>query len=353
MNIFGHGVKRVLSIILVFTLILLVGCNSSEKANKVNARAEVNHDKLLISAFAENKGNIFLYDDKSKSQTALVSDRGVELTCDLSEDSSKVAYTDALNDSDPWQIYLRDLNSKKTYQVTNSKMGMARVRFIGNKQMFFLLGTPSGVIKVANVNTDTKSTLVIDEKDTDRELEAFDINKNKLLVSAVSTSKRLELWKKNNGVNKPMRRIIFEGDLKGENLREVATVEASMIISVSYNHEGNKVILCGENVNGNEGVGIYELSLETHDITPILTDKIISSTKDSIIKGFTSRIIVRYSKDGSYIYFVGSPKESKIVTIEGIQCYPQAIYSYNIKTKEMKEVFKPKVASVISDFQVK
>ena len=122
MNKFKYTKKSILNFILISSLTLLIGCSKATKVNKVDIAAKKDNDKLIISTFAEDKGNIFMYDVKSKSQTSLVSDRGVELTCDLSEDGSKVAYTDALNDSDPWQIYLRDLNNKKTYQVTNNKM---------------------------------------------------------------------------------------------------------------------------------------------------------------------------------------------------------------------------------------
>ncbi len=349
-----YKLKKKIIIILSLLALLLIGYSLSNIfENKKSVIAESAQDKLILSLFsADNKGSMLSLDVNSKTENYLITDKQVAITGDLSLDDSKVMYADALNESDPWQIYSYNVADGKNIQLTDTKFGKSHVKVSQDDSVYFLTSS-NGKVKVAKINTETKLQETIDSENLDREVDAFDIKDNKLILSTDSSSLRLKNWSENNGKQKPMSHTIFQVDPNGDNLKEIATVKASLIESISYTSNVKKVIIGGSDINDDSGFGIYELSLDTGTITTILTDKNLASIDESIVSEIAHPVLAKMSKDESLIYFAGIPKDSKKVTIAEMSCYPTAIFSYNISTKELKEVFNPKVPSLIFDMNIK
>ncbi|MBW9148565.1 S-layer protein [Clostridium sp. CM028] len=342
--------------IVIFSLlvVMLVGYILINKIiAKKNEPCESSQDKLIISTFSmDNKGSILSMDVKSKIEKYLITDRQVCITGDLYKDSSKIVYVDALNDYDPWQIYLHNLKDNKNFQVTDNKSGKAHPRVSDDNSIFFL-NAPHGIVKVAKIKIETKSYDIIDNTDSDREVDTFSIKHNNLLISTCSNSLRLNSWKKNEGQLKPLIHTIFKVNSNGNKLSKIATIKASLVDSLSYNSNYKKVLIGGSDINENPGVGIYELSLDTGHLTTILTDSTLANDNNSIVSKIAYPALVEMSKDDSLVYFTGVPKNSKEVMISEILCYPTAIFSYNINSKELKNIFNPKVSSFIFDMNIK
>lgn len=75
--------------------------------------------------------------------------------------------------------------------------------------------------------------------------------------------------------------------------------------------------------------------------------------KNSIVGQISHPPLAKISKDDKLIYFTGTLKDSKPVNIAGINCYPTSVFSYNINTGDLKEVYTPSVASMIFDLNIK
>ncbi|KMT22353.1 putative glycoprotein or S-layer protein [Clostridium cylindrosporum DSM 605] len=336
------------SIVLFLLLTLLVGCSPSNLSKN-----KVIEDKLIISTYSvENSGGISLFDVNSKVEKTLVKDRKVAVSGDLSKDESQVAYADALSDSDPWQIYLHSLKDNKVLQVTNDSPSKGGARFVNNNLVCFLT-VANEMTKVAKLDVNKKTTNIIDKVNLDREAEAFDVKDNNIIISTLSNSLNIKTWEENGGEFKPIPHVILKANLNGEKLKEVGKINASYIDSISYSSNQNKVIICGTDINGNSGAGIYELSLDTGKVATIVTENSIATIKNSSAKEISRPILASSSKDENIIYFTGVSKESAQVTIAEIETYPSTIYSYNTKTKEIKEIYNPKIPSKVFDLNIK
>lgn len=335
-------------------IVLLFGYTVSNKfITKKTILSVKSQDKLIISTFSiNNKGSILSMDIKSKIEQYLITDRQVGITGDLYKDSSKIVYVDALNDYDPWQIYLHDLNDNKSFQVTDNKSGKAQPRVSDDNSIFFL-NAPHGIVKVAKIKFDAKSYDLIDNDDPDREVDTFSIKHNKLLISTDLSSLRLKSWKENQGQLKPLIHTIFEVNSNGNKLSKIATIKASSVESISYNSNYKKVLIGGSDINENPGVGIYELSLDTGHLTTIVTDSTLANDYNSIASKIAHPILSEISKDDNLIYFTGVPRNSKEIKINEISCYPTAIFSYNINTRKIEKIFTPKVSSLIYGMIIK
>ncbi|MBZ9608915.1 S-layer protein [Clostridium estertheticum] len=346
--------RKKITIIFSLLIVLLFGYVLSNRFIAKKTMLSVkSQDKLIISTFSvDNKGSILSLEVKSKIEKYLITDRQVGITGDLYKDSSKIVYVDALNDYDPWQIYLHNLKDNKSFQVTDNKSGKAQPRVADDNSIFFL-NAPHGIVKVAKIKIETKSYEIIDNSDSDREVDTFSIKHNKLLISTSSSSLRLKSWKENQGQLKPLIHTIFEVNSNGNKLSKIATIKASLVQSISYNSNYKKVLIGGSDINENPGFGIYELSLDTGHLTTILTDSTLANDNNSIVSKIAHPVLTEMSKDDSLVYFTGVPKNSKEVKISEISCYPTAIFSYNINTKELKKIFNPKVSSLIYGMTIK
>lgn len=342
--------KKLIVTISFLVITLLVGCSNISKTSK----KEKIQDKLIISTFsAEDKGNILSLNINDNTENTLIKDRQVGITGDLSADGSKIAYSDALGDNDPWQIYLHNCTDNQTRTITNDKFGKSRAKISNDNSIYFITYTKQNIVKLGKVNTERNSYDIIDEDDSDRQLDDFDIKNNKLIISTESRSLELKEWNENKGHYMPIIHTLFEVDPDGNNFEKIAEVKASSIESISYNYDGKKIIIGGRDINDNSGYGIYELSIDTGVLTTVLTDTILANTENSIVSEIAHPPLAVMSKDGNTIYFSGVHKDSESVNITGLSCYPVLIFSYNINTKELKEVFKPTVPSLIFDMNIK
>ena len=334
-------VSLLLAVLVVFSIIK----KTSESAQS----------KLIVSTFsADNKGSMSSLNINDNTEKTLVKDRQVGITGDLSVDGSKVVYTDALGDSDPWQIYSCGVTDNQTNEITTDDSGKSHPKISDDNSVYFLTTSKDqAVLKVGKINIEKNSSDIIDGNDSDREVDTFDVKNNKLIISADSVKLRLQKWHENNGKKTPITHTIFETDLDGNNLKKIAEIQASSVESISYNYDCKKIIIGGFCINGDSCYGIYELSLDTGDVTALLTDNILKSTENSIVTEIAHPSFATMSKDENLIYFSGVHKDSERVKIAGLSCYPTSIFSYNINTKELKEVFTPKISSLIFDMNIK
>lgn len=344
-----HSIIKKIIVLLSLLAVLLVGYN----VNKIweNKKSK---DKLIISTFsAENKGDILSLNLNDNTKNTLIKDRQVGITGDLSADGSKIAYVDALGDNDPWQIYLYNFTDNQTCTVTNDNFGKSHAKISNDNSIYFITSTKQNIVKLGKINPETNSYDIIDKDDSDRQLDAFDIKNNKLIISTDSRSLELKEWKENKGHYMPITHTLFEIDPDGNNLKKIAEIQASSVQSISYNYDCKKIIIGGFCINGDSSYGIYELSVDTGVLTTILTDDILANTENSIVTEIAHPPLATMSKDENLIYFTGVHKNSEKVNIAGLSGYPTAIFSYNMNTKELKEVFKPEVSSIIFDMNIK
>lgn len=342
--------KKLFVTISFLAMTLLVGCSSISKTSK-NEKIQ---DKLIISTFsAEDKGDILSLNLNDNTENTLIKDRQVAITGDLSADGSKAVYVDALGDSDPWQIYLYNFTDNQTSKVTSDNFGKSHAKISNDNSIYFITSTKQNIVKLGKVNSETNSYDIIDQDDPDRQLDAFDIKNNKLIISTEARSLELKEWNANKGHYMPITHTLFEVDPNGNDFKKIAEVKASSIESISYNYDGKKIIIGGRDINDNSGYGIFELSVDTGALSTILTDDILTNTENSIVTQIAHPPLATMSKDENLIYFSGVNKDSGNVNIAGLSCYPVSLFSYNLNTKELKEVFTPKTSSLIFDMNIK
>lgn len=344
-NFFGRiYCKKLIATMSIFAA-LLTGCNKIDN---------ISNNNLIISTLSEeSKGNIVSVNVSNNSEKMLIKDRNVGITGDQSSDGSKIAYVDALGDSDPWQVYLNDVNNKQVRKITNDNFGKSHAKIADDNSIYFITATKNDNVKIAKINPETNSYEIIDEDNEDRKPDAFDVKNDKFILSACSNKMELQKWKENKGIYAPITHTIYESNLNNINLKEIGQIEASSIESISLNYDGKKIIIGGVDINGDSGYGIYEFSIDKGVITRILTDDTLKNMENSIVGQISHPPLATISKDDNIVYFAGISKNSKQVNIAGISCYPTSVFSYNISTKELKEIFTPSVASMILDLNIK
>lgn len=351
--------KRNKYISLIFVTIfifLLSGCSVNNKTSSEDtSKISVKQDELVIATFSyEGKSNLLLLGIDDKSEKSLVLDRQVQLTGDISSDKNQVVYTDALGDDDPWQVYLKNMKDDKIFQVTDNKEGKVCARVSTSDLVYFLtIGDSNGVMKIAKADIKNKSAEIIDKEDRDRAVQCFDIRNNKIVMVTYSESERMKSWKENGGANLPREHVIYELNADGSNIKKIATVKASLIESVSYTKNFKNIIIGGENINGDSGVGFYKINVEDSNITCLLNNTIIKEKNDSKLEEIHHPRIAVMASDEDTLYFIGKPRDSIEVDLDGLKDQSANIFSYNTKTKEIKVVFVPEVYSVISDLNIK
>lgn len=312
-------------------------------------------EELLISLYdTDAKSNITMINTTSSPKSQLVSGRNVWLSGNLSEDKNNLVYMDAIN-NEPWQVFLLDLKSKKTYQITtddlkkfHGKSGKGNIVYFG-----VFKGSDSG--KIAKVNIKDKTSEIFDTSVTDRSFQVYDVRNDKIVAVAFSNSENAKRIEEANNKNKPLKTMvysIYEMNTDGLNIKQIASVNAQIIDSVSYNYDCKKVIIGGKGINNESGSGIYELSTDTGKFTKILTDTMLNKQKDSILDGIGSSRLAVMSKDSKILYFAGIPKGSKQLQFGDIASFPRRVYSYNFSNHEIKEVYKYKKPALITDLTI-
>lgn len=323
---------------------------------KVNANSQLNkplHNQLIVSLFDENeKGSMVAVNLNNGSVSDIIKDRNVEITGDITVDGSKAVYADALTDTDPWQIYSCDLESKTATKVKTDDYGKVSPKISDNGSIYFLTLTKGSVFKLGKVDSKTNEYSVIDCNDEDREINAFDIKNDTIVMSAKSASEESQNHKENNGKNNPIIYTIFISDLNVSKLKKIGEINAEDIKSLCISYDKEKVVIGGKNINGDFGDSIYEMDVESGNTTKILSKDILDNLENSNIKEIESSL-VSLSKDGKIIYFIGESADSQKFNVAGITSYSKSIFSYNKETKEIKKIYTPAINSMIADLNIK
>ena len=344
----------VVILIVVSLLIVLNICIDDNKFIKNKLKTLLNNnDTLTISTLnKDEKGNIVTFSPDNKTEKIIIQDRNVAVSGSMNDNGTEVAYVDALGDSDPWQVYLYNIKTKQNKQITNNELGKANAKLSQDNSIYFMTSTEDNGIKIGKVDIDTQEFDIIDGNNLDRKVDAFDLKNNKLIISTDSYDEEMKKQKENKGIKTSVCHTIFKTNLDGENLEEIAHIDAALIDSVSISYNENKIIVAGRNINGDSGYGIYELDVKSGNINTILTDNIVANTENSIIKQISHPALATFSKDENIIYFTASLKDSEMENIAGLFCYPSTIFSYNKNSGEIQEVFTPSTASVIFDLNI-
>ena len=348
------GATVILSLILV-----LFGCQNKEDTSPPVDEPHVDdNEELIVSVFDnEGKSSVVEINAEKHVENELVNNEEVWLHASLSGNKQYLAYTSAKGDG-PWEIYLLDRNDKKTYQVTNDTLGQLIPRFgdeEGKTIYSEIIGPTYPVSKIAKIDVKKKNSIVFDTKQPDRAVEMYDTSKDKIIGAFVSEEENTARRKAANDAGVPLEQIvysIYEMNLDGSDMKLVTNIKAVHIDSMAYGANGNSVILGGENINEDEGSGIYQLSLTDKTLTTVLTDQMIKKSKNPLLSEIGQRRLAVLSKNERFIYFSGIPKNAADVSFDGIISKIQCIYKYDLDNKEITKVYEYKKPAFITDMTV-
>lgn len=351
------------AIILLSLLVLLFGCQKKEDDSTLMKKKEENstisneNEKLIVSIFDnEGKSSVVELDAEKIVEEELVTNETVWLHATLSGNKRYLAYTSAKGDG-PWEIYLLDRNDKKTHQVTNDTLGQLMPRF-GDKEgktiYSEILGEKYPVSKIAKVDVEKKDSIVFDTEQADRAVEMYDISTNKIIGAFVSEEENKARFKASNETGETLEQIIYsiyEMNLDGSDMKLITSIKAINIDSIAYGPDEKSIILGGENVNEDEGSGIYKLSLTSKTLTTILTDQMIKESPSPVLAEIGQRRLAVLSKNERFIYFAGIPKNEE-VNFNGITTKIQCIYKYDLDNEEITKVYEYKKPAFVTDMTV-
>lgn len=348
--------KKIGATVIIFLSLVLVlfGCQKKEDTSQDLDDNEV----LIVSVFDnESKGSVVEINAEKKIENELVSNEDVWLQATLSGNKQYLSYISAKGDG-PWDIYLLDRNNEKTYRVTNDTLGQIIPRFgdkEGNTIYSEIVGATFPVPKIAKVDVKKKDSIIFDTEQPDRAVEMYDISKDKIIGAFVSEKENTERFKVANEEGRTVGQItysLYEMNLDGSEMNLVTNIKASSIDSIAYGPNGDYIILGGENINKDEGSGIYQLSLVDKSLNTILTDQLIKESKNSILSEIGQRRLAVMSKNEQNIYFAGIPKNAGEVNFDGITTSVQCIYKYDLDTKEITKVYENKKPAFVTDLTV-
>lgn len=347
-----------LFIILLVMISTTISCstekNNIDSTNRVLNKVENVQGNLIISTFSSSgKGQMLLYDLNENSETLLINDSNVAVSGDISSDGNNVYFANALTDDDPWQIYLHKAGENEDINITDDADGKASPRALNDNEIYYLTGDDSGITRIGKVDSKTKSISLIDDGKSDCLTDAMDVYKDKIAMSSTSNNLYLKSWEENEGQDKPIVHSIYEMNKDGENLRKVVDFNASTVSSLSYTPDGKNLIMCGCDVNGNNGDGIFKVSLENGKVELLLSKDTFTSSNKDVISAFSNPSLAKMSLDESLIYFTGVETDTKEIEVAGIECNPAVIFSFNVNTKEIKKVYEPKEPGFIFDLNIK
>ncbi|MBM7646571.1 hypothetical protein JOD45_002801 [Scopulibacillus daqui] len=190
---------------------------------------------------------------------------------------------------------------------------------------------------------------VLDPKEKDNSVAYFDYNpsKDKLLVLNFSVREDYKNTDEANKKGKPplpatMHLNLLAGD--GKKIKEILAVKKS-IQDVSMSPSGNEALFTASSSSGNtEKSTIYKVDLKTGQKYPIISD----NHEFTLLK----QSLAQYANDENSIYFLAVSKNARLIQDEGgREAKERAIYCYNLKTKEIKQVWHKK-GGIINNFSV-
>lgn len=348
--------KKKIHIFLILFIVCL-GCAVSFILNKKDKSSSIDNVKgnLIISTFSEHgKGEILLYDLENNKEISLI-DSNVAITGDLSEDGSKLTYVNALDNYDPWQVYIHNIGKNKDAdeKLTDNEDGKTSPIFKDNNLVYYITGGDSGSVQIAKEDIYSKESSLIDDKTSDCIVDAMDIRNQKIIMCITSNNLYSQAWENSDGRDIPIKHSICETNQDGENLKKIVDIQASEVNSISYTPSGDDLIIGGCDINGDSGKGIYRISLSDGNVTTILNEKMLSEDNLSEVREFSNPNLAKMSADEECIFFSGVASDAESSEIEGIKCYSTAIFSYNINNKQIKKVYEPKETSFIFGLNIK
>ena len=313
-------------------------------------------EKLLVSLYdIDGKSNITMINPISKSENELVSNRNVWLSGNLSKDRNYLVYMDAIGD-EPWQVFLLDLANKKTYKITTDNCRKLRGKSgMKNIVYFEVLNSTLDGAKIAKVNIKDKSSEIFDTSTIGRSFEVYDVRNNKITAATVYITENNKRQEEANNKNVSLKAIpysIYEMNADGSDIKQIASVNAKFIDSISYSYNCKKIIIGGKDINNENGSGIYEVSTDTGKVIRLLTDSMINKQKDSILAGIGSNSLGVVSKSGNLLYFAGIQKGAKALHFGSVDSFPRQIYSYNFSNHKIKQVYEYKKPTIITDLTI-
>lgn len=337
-------------IFLNFILIsFILTCCSTNFTNNSN---DSNSNKIIISSLSKDKkGFITSIDPNTKKEKVNIKNKNVAITGDISSDSSKIAYIDALDDTSPWQLFVSNLNGNNSKQLTTTEKGKVNARFSKDGYIYYLSQDSEDTIKLFKYNLEKKEESIIDKENTDREVECFSISDNVIIQSTVSSSEKLKAWEESEDGNPLLSHTIILVNSE-DSQEELTNITASTISSIDITKDGSKALIFGENINSDTGFGIYELTLKDKTLKKLILDSEVINKSDSLIESFINPYIVRYSEDENIIYFTASKKNAESFNLDEIECKAASLFTYNIENGKIEEFYTPKNPSLIFDLNV-
>ncbi len=319
----------------------------------------LDNEKIVVSAYnREGKSSITLVNPKNGLGEVLLDNRDVWLSGEVSSDGKSLVYVDAIGDTGAWNVFLRDLKTKKTYQVTNDSLGQLNARF-GDKNGKVIysevIGNSGPASKIVKIDTENKNSVLLDSNQKDRSAEKFDVFENKIVGAFVSESQNNKRWEEANMKDIEPRQLpysICEMDKDGKNMREISKINAINIDFISYGADGKYITFGGEKIGNDSGSGIYKLSIENGKLERLLTDTMLKEKEKSIVSKIGKERYGVLSKDGKKLYFAGVPKDAKEVTFKDITSKPRSLYQYDLETKEIEQIYDPKGPVIITDVTI-
>lgn len=314
-----------------------------------------NNEELIVSMRADDeKSNVIKFNTTSKECNELISNQEVWLSGNLTEDKSALVYMNAIGE-EPWQVFSLNLKNNLNSKVTTDKLGKynGKAGKDGNTVYFGVFDKNTNLPKIEKYNINDNSVFIFDAVDKYRSLERFDVRNDKIIAVMISKEEDSKIGKVHKkGTPEPsVTYSIYELNTNGSDMKKIADINASSIYTISYNYDCKKAIINGKNINNDNDEGIYEVNIENGQLTKTLTENMFKSDPNSVISDIGHENAV-LSKDGTKLYFAASSKIVGNFLVDGITSKPQDIYSYDLKTNKITQVYEFRKHTIITDLTI-
>ncbi|MDU9693332.1 hypothetical protein O0Q50_19355 [Priestia aryabhattai] len=201
--------------------------------------------------------------------------------------------------------------------------------------------------QLATYNISKKQTTIWDYPNKDIEVHNFDYNPVTDQVIALEYSLTEEVSNiaqanKRQILLKPPAYHVVLYDSMGKKIREVTTIKKH-ILDISFAPDGKTALFSATDQIGSEAkYSVYSLDLTNEKMTALFTET----------ENYTKIKQPQYSPDSETVYFLTIKKDAPLLSTEvGRKVRPRILASYNLKTKEISEVW-PKEKGTINNFLI-
>lgn len=287
---------------------------------------------------SENKSDLWLINTQNQTKQKLLNNKSVVVTGKVNTNGNTLLYSDAIG-TNPWDIFKLNIESKEIYQITNDALGQFNLHFGDEKGNVIFTksgGKSSPVPKISKIDINKKEAQTF-SLGSDIGVQDFDVRNDKIIALTFSFDEFLTKRIKEKDDYSKIKYSIIEMDYYGNIVKELATISAVRIDSISFTRPGNSIVLGGEGILNNEK-GFYKLDLKSNKIDVLLTQKELE--KIGKISELSQPYIACLSSDEKNIYFTAIPEGANTKNIFGLTIYPNILYCYNFKEKKVSEIFK-------------